>query len=573
MNVDDRIVCLNVGGIPYDITASLIQDAAPDSMLCALCSSTWKLNRILDPNGRIFIDRNGSTFQYILDYLRIGSPSLRFKDKQTLNSIAIEADYYGFIELRDEILNEMLVDGGVPISFGKHSWTRFRGQVREAGSYRSWGWLQQTGNAELVSSDGITFTVHQDGTYILLIRLYHVPRRQNERNFQKGGLCSVQVRHSWQRSGESFPIAHFGIWDYHDWDLSPWLATATLMEIVTLYKGDQLTITDPLLQEEVSLEAPTHNTPPHLFQSCCFIRAEGNAAARYIRKHVPDNATEYLLSHAAWTPSDLMSPPSEFVPKLSSDDTVLETPVDGTYLVFGRVAVRMTLENIQQISSSEDEPTVQCRVMLPYGHAISLIDAFRLESSRSVFHERCSEPISFLDLMHLKQGCKLDVVTRHTSPENQGTTQVPAGEIPWQSLTMMRLSPELLYDRYDLNEDGWERSIPGLGLEPEALFEARRHLLAVSATAPAASVLILAMCPPLNGTLNKVALTVNGVAVAMSLTLPESGQFHHFYEILELTAGDNIGVACWNEAFGIDGPAWFSDSDFRTCRLCAVKLV
>ena len=48
------------------------------------------------------IDRDGTHFRYILNYLR-GSPHLPAKD-EALQEMAIEADFYCLHELRDEIL-------------------------------------------------------------------------------------------------------------------------------------------------------------------------------------------------------------------------------------------------------------------------------------------------------------------------------------------------------------------------------------------------------------------------------------------------------------------------------------
>ncbi|XP_065055949.1 uncharacterized protein LOC135684344 [Rhopilema esculentum] len=61
------VIALNVGGIIFTTTkGTLLGD--PNSMLAALFSGRYKVPR--DPDGRFFIDRDGSHFEYILAYLR-----------------------------------------------------------------------------------------------------------------------------------------------------------------------------------------------------------------------------------------------------------------------------------------------------------------------------------------------------------------------------------------------------------------------------------------------------------------------------------------------------------------------
>lgn len=83
------IVCLNVGGQLFATSAQTLK-RDPDSMLGRMFCSHMGLTT--DANGNIFIDRDGTHFRHILNYLRSGSvpqlpPSVR---KELLQ----EADFY-----------------------------------------------------------------------------------------------------------------------------------------------------------------------------------------------------------------------------------------------------------------------------------------------------------------------------------------------------------------------------------------------------------------------------------------------------------------------------------------------
>eukprot|EP00588_Corethron_pennatum_P025220 CAMPEP_0194315182 /NCGR_PEP_ID=MMETSP0171-20130528/11983_1 /TAXON_ID=218684 /ORGANISM="Corethron pennatum, Strain L29A3" /LENGTH=501 /DNA_ID=CAMNT_0039070883 /DNA_START=101 /DNA_END=1606 /DNA_ORIENTATION=+ len=66
----DRVL-LNVGGKHFETTRRTLtaaMDRAPDSLLGAMFSGRWRLQP--DEERRIFIERNGAMFEYILDFLR-----------------------------------------------------------------------------------------------------------------------------------------------------------------------------------------------------------------------------------------------------------------------------------------------------------------------------------------------------------------------------------------------------------------------------------------------------------------------------------------------------------------------
>ncbi|XP_023323440.1 BTB/POZ domain-containing protein KCTD12 isoform X2 [Eurytemora carolleeae] len=86
-----KILDLNVGGVLYTTSVeTLLKD--PDSMLYKMFSKDVKtLTR--DSKGRIFLDRDGQLFRYILDYLRNGRLSLP-ANFQECGSLRTEAEYF-----------------------------------------------------------------------------------------------------------------------------------------------------------------------------------------------------------------------------------------------------------------------------------------------------------------------------------------------------------------------------------------------------------------------------------------------------------------------------------------------
>ena len=74
-NVNDqgfpKIVRLSVGGIHFETSIETLCKGDPDSMLSAMFSG--RHNVMKDEEGRYFIDRDGTHFRYILNYLRDGN--------------------------------------------------------------------------------------------------------------------------------------------------------------------------------------------------------------------------------------------------------------------------------------------------------------------------------------------------------------------------------------------------------------------------------------------------------------------------------------------------------------------
>ena len=95
------VVELNVGGVTYATTIGTLHQAEPDSPLAII--STMNLAEIKtifgrDSKNRIFIDRDGILFRYILDYLRNKKLSLpeNFSERDRLR---VEAEFYQLMNM------------------------------------------------------------------------------------------------------------------------------------------------------------------------------------------------------------------------------------------------------------------------------------------------------------------------------------------------------------------------------------------------------------------------------------------------------------------------------------------
>jgi BTB/POZ domain-containing protein KCTD7/14 len=70
-----KIVRLSVGGVIFETSIETLC-ADPNSMLAAMFSGRHNVNK--DEDGRYFIDRDGTHFRYILNYLRDGNTYIPF---------------------------------------------------------------------------------------------------------------------------------------------------------------------------------------------------------------------------------------------------------------------------------------------------------------------------------------------------------------------------------------------------------------------------------------------------------------------------------------------------------------
>ena len=90
INMSDSIIRLNVGGVYYTTTkATLCRH--PDSMLGAMFNGSMPTT--IDEDGRYFIDRDGSLFLHVLNYLRSARLALP-DDFKLLDPLMAEADFF-----------------------------------------------------------------------------------------------------------------------------------------------------------------------------------------------------------------------------------------------------------------------------------------------------------------------------------------------------------------------------------------------------------------------------------------------------------------------------------------------
>ena len=91
---------LDVGGHKFTTSRTTLT-SQPDSMLAAMFSGRHKL--IQDGKGAYFIDRDGTHFRFILNYLRDGQLGSLPEDKIQLQELVRESDYYQLTELTQHI--------------------------------------------------------------------------------------------------------------------------------------------------------------------------------------------------------------------------------------------------------------------------------------------------------------------------------------------------------------------------------------------------------------------------------------------------------------------------------------
>jgi hypothetical protein len=87
MATNTATVKFNIGGLRYEVSRSLLEMHS-ESMLTKIASDQWQE----DPESEIFIERDGSTFRYVLKYLRDGKVKLPITE--TKSDLIEELVYY-----------------------------------------------------------------------------------------------------------------------------------------------------------------------------------------------------------------------------------------------------------------------------------------------------------------------------------------------------------------------------------------------------------------------------------------------------------------------------------------------
>lgn len=102
---DRRLVRFNVGGQSFATYASTLR-AYPDCLLARMVDGNFA--PVLTEDGSFFVDRDGSRFGFIIDYMRGVKDTqgrlLLPTDLHTLQGLYDDANYYGLTELADAVL-------------------------------------------------------------------------------------------------------------------------------------------------------------------------------------------------------------------------------------------------------------------------------------------------------------------------------------------------------------------------------------------------------------------------------------------------------------------------------------
>ena len=90
------VIQLDVGGLRFSTTLSTLR-AVPDSMLSLMFSGRFPL--LTQADGSHFIDRDGTHFRHILNYLRDGARFVVPTDLQACRELLREVEYYQIVPL------------------------------------------------------------------------------------------------------------------------------------------------------------------------------------------------------------------------------------------------------------------------------------------------------------------------------------------------------------------------------------------------------------------------------------------------------------------------------------------
>ncbi|KAM7540926.1 hypothetical protein Aperf_G00000046790 [Anoplocephala perfoliata] len=114
------LVDLNVGGCYYTTQLSTLQSVS-GSRLSKWFSEFPPKVLPLDKKGRVFIDRNGEIFSYILDYLRNPKSAILPRSSDALDRLRQEAEYYNLSSLIEDIKQtKKLLSCTITLSYRGH---------------------------------------------------------------------------------------------------------------------------------------------------------------------------------------------------------------------------------------------------------------------------------------------------------------------------------------------------------------------------------------------------------------------------------------------------------------------
>ncbi|KAM6439024.1 potassium channel regulatory protein [Rhynochetos jubatus] len=125
-----EVVVLSVGGVRFVTRASTLQQF-PESRLARMLNDDDREFKLV--NGEFFVDRDGTLFSYIMDFLRTLQVSLPtdFSDWQRLQR---EAEFYGLYSLADLLSQEHLLKPRLEILEVRFSFQEMQAFFRIFGS-------------------------------------------------------------------------------------------------------------------------------------------------------------------------------------------------------------------------------------------------------------------------------------------------------------------------------------------------------------------------------------------------------------------------------------------------------
>eukprot|EP00475_Leptophrys_vorax_P034193 TRINITY_DN54906_c0_g1_i1.p1 TRINITY_DN54906_c0_g1~~TRINITY_DN54906_c0_g1_i1.p1 ORF type:complete len:309 (+),score=19.35 TRINITY_DN54906_c0_g1_i1:850-1776(+) len=106
-------VCINVGGTFYETSVDTMTQRDPDSMLAAMFSGRHVLHVDTGNKSSVFIDRDGTHFRHVLNWLRDGAVPLL--DVPLFHELMREAEYYQLRDFHAQLVATLKVeDDDVP---------------------------------------------------------------------------------------------------------------------------------------------------------------------------------------------------------------------------------------------------------------------------------------------------------------------------------------------------------------------------------------------------------------------------------------------------------------------------
>ena len=101
--VSTETIKFNIGGKHFEVSRDMLETNHPDTMLARIASEKWQE----DPEAEIFIDRDGSIFNFVLSYLRDDEVHLPLTTSKEM--IIKELAYYG-IDFEESKIHEKILN-------------------------------------------------------------------------------------------------------------------------------------------------------------------------------------------------------------------------------------------------------------------------------------------------------------------------------------------------------------------------------------------------------------------------------------------------------------------------------